>query len=95
MATLNSQGKICAMAIQALINDNTPPEPSYVNTCYSIPAPAHGISVAGVYRLRDGKIVAVEGAGGVSPLEGSDWEREMEAAYARSWFVNITSDVFF
>lgn len=92
----NSQGKNCALAIQALINENPPPEPSFVNTCYSIPAPGYGISVAAVYRLRDGEIVAVEGAGGVSPLEGSDWEweREMEAAYARSWFVNITSDIF-
>ena len=90
----NTQAKVCATAIDALINGNPPPEPSYVNTCYSIPAPGHGISIAGVYRLEGDKIVAVEGAGGVSPLEGSEWVREMEAAYARSWFVNITSDIF-
>ncbi len=90
----NTQAKVCATAIDALINGNPPPEPSYVNTCYSIPAPGHGISIAGVYRLDGDKIVAVEGAGGVSPLDGSEWVREMEAAYARSWFVNITSDIF-
>lgn len=90
----NTQAKVCATAIDALINGNPPPEPSYVNTCYSIPAPGHGISVAGVYKLHADKIVAVEGAGGVSPLDGSEWVREMEAAYARSWFVNITSDIF-
>jgi sulfide dehydrogenase [flavocytochrome c] flavoprotein subunit len=90
----NTQAKVCATAINAYINGNPTPEPSYVNTCYSIPAPGHGISVAAVYRLKDDKIVAVKGAGGVSRLEGSTWEREMEAAYARSWFDNITSDIF-
>jgi sulfide dehydrogenase [flavocytochrome c] flavoprotein subunit len=90
----NSQGKVCATAIAALINGTPTPEPSYVNACYSIPAPGHGISVAGIYRLHGDKIVSVEGAGGVSPLDGSEWVREMEAAYARSWFVNITSDIF-
>jgi sulfide dehydrogenase [flavocytochrome c] flavoprotein subunit len=90
----NTQAKVCATAIDADINGNPTPEPSYVNTCYSIPAPGHGISVAAVYRLEGDKIVAVKGAGGVSKLEGSAWEREMEAAYARSWFDNITSDIF-
>ena len=90
----NTQAKVCAAAIDALLSGNPPPEPSYVNTCYSIPAPGHGISIAGVYRLEGDKIVAVKGAGGVSPLDGSEWVREMEAAYARSWFINITSDIF-
>ena len=90
----NTQAKVCATAIDALINGNPAPNPSYVNTCYSIPAPGHGISIAGVYSLEEDKIVAVKGAGGVSPLDGSEWVREMEAAYARSWFVNITSDIF-
>ncbi len=90
----NTQAKVCATAIKALLNGNPTPEPSYVNTCYSIPAPEHGISIAGVYRLKEDQIVSVEGSGGVSPLDSSEWERKMEAAYARSWFVNITSDIF-
>ena len=90
----NTQAKVCATAVSALINGNPPPAPSYVNTCYSIIAPGHGISVAGIYRLEDDKIVSVQGAGGVSHPDASDWERQMEAAYARSWFVNITSDIF-
>jgi sulfide dehydrogenase [flavocytochrome c] flavoprotein subunit len=90
----NSQAKVCATAVDALIKGNPPPEPSYVNACYSIAATHHGISMAGIYRLEGDEIVEVEGAGGLSPLDGSEWEREMEAAYARSWFVNITSDIF-
>jgi sulfide dehydrogenase [flavocytochrome c] flavoprotein subunit len=90
----NSQAKVCAAAIAALIDGAEPPLPSYVNTCYSIIAPDYGISVAAVYRLENGKIVAVEGAGGTSPLDASAWERKMEATYARSWFDNITADIF-
>ena len=90
----NSQAKVCAAAIGALIDGVEPPLPSYINTCYSIIAPDYAVSVVAVYRLEDGKIVAVEGAGGTSPLNASAWERKMEATYARSWFDNITADIF-
>jgi len=90
----NSQAKVCAAAISALIDGAEPPLPSYINTCYSIIAPDYGISVAAVYRLEKGKIISVEGAGGISPLNASAWERKMEATYARSWFDNITADIF-
>lgn len=90
----NTEAKVCATAVASLITGNPPPSPSYVNTCYSIAAPGHGISIAGVYQLDGDSIIAVKGAGGTSSLQASDWEREMEAAYARSWFVNITSDIF-
>ena len=90
----NTQAKVCAAAIVALLDGTPPPDPSYVNTCYSIIAPKHGVSVAAVYRLVDGTIQSVKGAGGVSPLNATSWEREMEAVYARSWFDNITADIF-
>ncbi|MGD8615286.1 MAG: FCSD flavin-binding domain-containing protein, partial [Gammaproteobacteria bacterium] len=54
----NSQGKVCAAAIVAEANGLEAPEPSYVNTCYSIVAPDYGVSVAAVYELSDGKITA-------------------------------------
>ncbi len=90
----NTQAKVCASAVMALIEGTPPHDPSYINTCYSIIAPKHGISVAAVYRLEGGKIRGVEGAGGLSPLDATSWEREMEAIYARSWYENITSDIF-
>ncbi len=91
----NSQGKVCAAAVAALINGNTVAEPSYVNTCYSIIAPKHGISVAAVYQLNgEGKIIGVKGAGGLSPMDASPWQREVEAMHAHSWFRNIKSDIF-
>lgn len=49
----SSEAKMCATAIVALFNGETPAENSFVNTCYSLIAPKYGISVAGVYRNMD------------------------------------------
>lgn len=91
----NSEAKVCAAAVVALLNGMDAPDPSYVNTCYSIIAPEDGISVAMVYALgKDGKIKKVEGAGGLTPSDASPEMRKREVAYAHSWFKNITYDVF-
>ena len=90
----NSQGKVCAAAIVDMMNGEQPGEPSYVNTCYSIIAENWGISVAAIYQLVDGQIVGVKGAGGLSPMKAKPEVRAIEAEYARSWFKNITSDMF-
>jgi len=90
----NSQAKVCAGAVVAAIKGLTLPEPSYVNTCYSLVAPDYGISVAAVYRHTDAGIVAVEGAGGVSPKDADAAFRKKEADYARGWYDSITSDAW-
>ncbi|MGA7981532.1 MAG: NAD(P)/FAD-dependent oxidoreductase [Chromatiaceae bacterium] len=90
----NSQGKVCAAAIVAAVNGKAAPEPSYVNTCYSIIAPDYGISVAGVYELKDGKIVSIKGAGGLSPANADARTRALEVQFAIGWFRNITADMF-
>lgn len=48
-----SQGKVCAAAVVAELGGLNMPEPSYVNTCYSLVAPDYGISVAAVYRITE------------------------------------------
>jgi sulfide dehydrogenase [flavocytochrome c] flavoprotein subunit len=90
----NSQAKVCASAIVAALGGKEAPEPSYVNTCYSLIAPEYGISVAAVYRFEEGKIVSVKGSGGVSPAQASDAQRKLEAEYAHAWFKNVTTDIF-
>ncbi|MCW8918536.1 MAG: NAD(P)/FAD-dependent oxidoreductase [Gammaproteobacteria bacterium] len=94
----NSQAKVCAVAVVSLLNEMAMPQPSYVNTCYSIIAPGDGISVAAVYRYNNetGKIEGVKGAGGLTPgYDKSTMEmRAREEQYAHSWFKNITHDVF-
>jgi sulfide dehydrogenase [flavocytochrome c] flavoprotein subunit len=90
----NTQAKVCAAAIVAEVNGLEVPEPSYVNTCYSIIAPDYGISVAAVYGLADGKIAKIEESGGLSPSDTSKRFRTKEAENARSWIRNIMADTF-
>lgn len=92
----NSEAKVCAAAVVALLNDGKVPQPSYVNTCYSIITPDDAISVAMVYGWDGEKIVAREGAGGLTPggEDRNDAMRAREVKYAHSWFNNITQDIF-
>ncbi|MCB1864233.1 MAG: FAD-dependent oxidoreductase [Chromatiales bacterium] len=90
----NSQGKVAAANIAARANGHSVAPPSYVNTCYSLIAPEHGISVAGVYQFVDGKIVSVKNSGGVSPADGDTALHKREAVYAHSWYRNIVGDIW-
>jgi sulfide dehydrogenase [flavocytochrome c] flavoprotein subunit len=90
-----SQAKVCAYAIAALQSSGPLPTPTFINTCYSLVAPDYGISVADVFKIgADGTIAAVMGAGGVSPTGASPTFRALEASYARSWYANITMEMF-
>jgi sulfide dehydrogenase [flavocytochrome c] flavoprotein subunit len=92
--TANSQAKVCAAAILALVRGENPAEPKLINTCYSLVAPDYGISVAGVYRPSGGQLVDVEGAGGTSPADAPRSFRALEATYAEAWFKIITAEAF-
>jgi NADPH-dependent 2,4-dienoyl-CoA reductase/sulfur reductase-like enzyme len=92
--TANAQAKVCAAAVAKLIAGQTPAQPKLINTCYSLVAPDYGISVAGVYRNKDGVLTDVEGAGGVSPIDAPRDFRALEATYADGWFKTITSEVY-
>jgi len=90
----SSQGKVCATAIVASLSGQKMPEPSYVNTCYSLVGPHYGISVSAVYRLGDDGIAAVAGAGGVSPKVADAEFRLLESRYAVGWYQSITADIW-
>jgi sulfide dehydrogenase [flavocytochrome c] flavoprotein subunit len=90
----SSQGKVCATAIVASLSGQEMPDPSYVNTCYSLVGPDYGISVAAVYRMGDNGIAAVAGAGGVSPKDADAEFRVAESRYAVGWYQSITSDIW-
>ena len=98
----NSEGKVAAAAIVALLNGGKAPTPSYVNTCYSIinedNGVMDGISVAMVYAWNEetGKIDKVKGSGGLTPgyKDTTEEMRAREVQYAHTWFENITHDTF-
>jgi sulfide dehydrogenase [flavocytochrome c] flavoprotein subunit len=90
----NAQAKICAAAVVALLADTKPADPLLMNTCYSMLAPETAISVAGVYRPKDGVLTDTLGAAGLSPIDAPPELRAQEAAYADAWFKTITSETF-
>ena len=90
----NSQGKLCAAAIVTALNGWEMPNPKLANTCYSLVASNHGISVVAVYQF-DGKIMnKVKGAGGVTPLDAPQGQYLAEATFARGWYKSITHDIW-
>jgi NADPH-dependent 2,4-dienoyl-CoA reductase/sulfur reductase-like enzyme len=90
----NAQAKVCAAAVARLLAGQKPDEPRLINTCYSVVAPNYGFTVAGVYRPKDGVLVDVEGAGGVSPIDAPAATRAAEASQADGWFKTLTTEVF-
>ena len=91
----NSQAKVCAAAVVALLKGGEVGVPSFVNTCYSLIAPEWAISVAEVYKLgADGKIAEVPGSGGLTPMDASPEAHAREVQYAYSWYTNIVNDIF-
>ncbi len=80
----NSEAKVCAINLVASMNGRETTELSGVNTCYSYLTAKEAVSVAGVYAVQAGAIVAVPNSGGVSPDLS-----ELEAVYAASWVKNI------
>jgi sulfide dehydrogenase [flavocytochrome c] flavoprotein subunit len=87
----NSEAKVCAANIVAAMNGKEPIEMSGINTCYSFLSHDEAISVAGVYTVKEGKIVGVPNSGGISKLDYSD--AKVEAKYANSWLKNILTEM--
>ncbi|MDO8927055.1 MAG: FCSD flavin-binding domain-containing protein [Sideroxyarcus sp.] len=82
----NSEAKVCATNIVAMMNGRKMTEMSAINTCYSYLSAKEAVSVTGVYRVNASSqaIEAVPGSVGVS----ADLS-ETEAMYAESWIKNI------
>ena len=90
----NAQAKVCALAVVALLAETKPAAPLLLNTCYSMIAPEMAISVAGVYRPKDGVLTDSLGTMGMSPLDAPPTVRAQEAEYANAWFRTITAETF-
>ena len=90
----NNQAKVCAAAIVAQLRGKPIAQPALMNTCYSLVAPDYGISITAVYHVENDTIRVAPGSSGTSPLDAPDTTRALEAAYARSWYANITADTF-
>jgi len=86
----NQHAKVCAAAIVALLTgQQVNPSPVVTNTCYSFVTDKDVMHVASVHQYdRDKKtLIAVQGAGGVSP----GWTA-LEGEYAFNWARNTWAD---
>ena len=86
----NAHGKVCAMAVVALVNGEPPnPAPTIINTCYSMVSDRHAVHVTSVHKYdeKDRTMKAVPGSAGVSA-----GMNELEGAYAMNWAANIWAD---
>ena len=94
----NSEAKVCAAGVVALLNGHAPGTPAYVNTCYSVISfePKDGISVAAIYKLREDGSKIQKVSGGLTPSgdKRNPAHRAREVDYALSWYENITSNTF-
>ena len=104
----NSQAKVCAAAIVALLNDRSPGTPSYAGTCYSTIAPDYAVAVTDVYRtdfenIPDLTTVRTRALFGIHEMLGprgydeSGLTPEMHrqaAEYAKAWYAGIVADSF-
>ncbi len=86
----NSEAKVCATNIVALMNGKEITELSAINTCYSYLSAKEAVSVTGVYKVNAEKqvIEGVPGSVAVSPDLS-----EAEAIYAESWLKNILTEM--
>lgn len=87
----NSQAKVCAAAVIALLNGREPSvNPVMNNTCYSFVSDREVIHVASVHQWDTGQntLLPVKGAGGVSAARS-----EQEGVYGWSWAQNIWADM--
>ncbi|MCX7155208.1 MAG: NAD(P)/FAD-dependent oxidoreductase [Rhodocyclales bacterium] len=86
----NSEAKVCATNIVALMNGKEVTEMSAINTCYSFLSAKEAVSVTGVYKVNAEK-QAIEGVAG-SVAVSPDLS-EVEAIYAESWLRNILTEM--
>lgn len=90
----NSEAKACAIAVFSLLNQQPVQAPNWLNICYSLITPVHGISVAGVYGLDSERAVAaIKGAGGTSRVGARDLP-VLEANYAQSAYRSLVNNSF-
>jgi NADPH-dependent 2,4-dienoyl-CoA reductase/sulfur reductase-like enzyme len=96
----SSHAKQAVAAAAAQLAGRPLPAPVYFNTCYSHVGEDYGISIVGVFRAAGGRLVEVEGSGGISPrnatmpAERRSEHRRLEALYADGWYESITKEMF-
>jgi len=95
-----TQAKVAAAAIVAKFNGMPPPDPYYINTCYSYVDLGYSFSVAQMFRVKDGTFKYIRAGSGLSKSKMADGSpvhtiyRNLEAEYADGWIRNVLANAF-
>lgn len=92
----NSQAKVAAMQIKALLDGKSLLEPTFQNTCYALAGNhKYGQFVADVFRFRDGKLRRLNNPRYLPlDLPEGDVRYSLAATYTQTWIENFTEDCF-
>lgn len=90
----NSQAKVAALQIKALLAGQEPIEPAFQNTCYALAGrDDYGMFVADFFRLKNGTITRDEFPRYL-PFNASDAQYRLSAIYLHAWMGSFTDDIF-
>ncbi|MBV6824220.1 FAD-dependent oxidoreductase [Pseudomonas sp. PD9R] len=88
------QARVCAIAIYSLFKEQEPPDPEFMNVCYSLCAENYGISVLISYlRDKNTNILEINNLKN-TPITSTDEHHLKESEAAYSMFNTITSEAF-
>jgi sulfide dehydrogenase [flavocytochrome c] flavoprotein chain len=90
----NAQAKACGRAILADIGGRAALPVKLLNICYSTAEPDYAFSIVDGFALKDGTLRLTFDDNRTTPLGASDDEHRREAQSARSWYANITAEMF-
>ena len=92
----NSQAKVVALQVKALLSGKAPQEPIFQNTCYALAGNKdYGQFVSDVFRIKDGKIVRASNPR-LLPLnlKDNDLRYALSGFYTNNWMKSFTDDCF-
>jgi sulfide dehydrogenase [flavocytochrome c] flavoprotein subunit len=90
----NNQAKVCGRAILAKIASKPFVTGQLLNICYSFAGPDYAFSIVDGFEVKNDTIQLSFQDRRTTPLGASDEEHRLEAESARSWYANITADMF-
>ncbi|MFP4273379.1 MAG: FCSD flavin-binding domain-containing protein [Halothiobacillaceae bacterium] len=90
----NSQAKVVALQVKALLAGQEPGTPIWQNTCYALAGNIdYGMFVADVFRLKDGHIRRLDNPRYL-PFDATEMQYRLAALYQQNWMQAFTEDCF-
>jgi sulfide dehydrogenase [flavocytochrome c] flavoprotein subunit len=90
----NNQAKACGRAILAALAGRSVAPAKLLNICYSFARPDYAFSIVDGFEVSDDAIKLSFSDRRTTPLDAGEEEHRLEAESARSWYANITADMF-